>query len=109
MATRDIIVPESTRGAGLQASAANVQFRLYVSGNAPNSVCAIANAKAICMEYFASRHDLEIVDLLLDPLRALSDGIIVTPTLVKVLPLPVLRIVGNLNDRQQVLLALAGA
>ena len=86
-----------------------VHLRLYVTGNAPNSVSAIANAKAICAEYFASRHELEIVDLLVEPLRALPDGIIVTPTLVKVLPLPVLRIVGNLSDRRHVLLVLAGA
>lgn len=86
-----------------------VHLRLYVSGNAPNSVSAIANTKAICAQHFASRHELEIVDLLVQPLRALPDGIIVTPTLVKLLPLPVLRIVGNLNDRAQVLLALADA
>lgn len=84
-------------------------MRLYVAGNAPNSVSAVANARAICAEHLASRHELEIVDLLVQPLRALADCIIVTPTLVKVLPLPVLRIVGNLNDHQQVLRALAVA
>ncbi len=84
-----------------------LRLRLYVSGNAPNSVRAIANAKAICAEHFALRHDLEVVDLLLRPLRALDDGIVVTPTLVRLLPLPMQRVVGNLSDTQQVLLALA--
>ena len=81
-------------------------LRLYVAGNAPNSVRAIANARAICEEHFACVHDLEIVDLLEHPRRALDDGIIVTPTLLKVLPLPVQRVIGNLGDTHQVLLVL---
>jgi circadian clock protein KaiB len=82
-------------------------LRLYVAGNAPNSLRAIANARAICDEHFASAHELEIVDLLEHPRRALADGIIVTPTLLKVSPLPVQRVVGNLSDANQVLLVLA--
>ena len=81
-------------------------MRLYVAGNAPNSVRAIANARSICEEYFAAGHELEIVDLLEHPKRALADGIIVTPTLLKLLPLPVQRVIGSLNDTCQVLLAL---
>jgi len=81
-----------------------LRLRLYVAGHAPNSVRAIANAKAICHEHFASGHDLEIVDLLEHPQRALDDGIIVTPTLLKLLPLPVQRVIGNLSDTNQVLL-----
>ena len=82
-------------------------LRLYVAGNAPNSLRAIANLKALCDEHFGSRHELEIVDLLKDPKRALADGIIVTPTLLKLSPLPVQRVIGNLNDADQVLQALA--
>jgi circadian clock protein KaiB len=91
---------EPTRKAGLR-------LRLYVAGNAPNSLRAIANAKAICDEHFFAAHDLEIVDLLAHPGRALEDGIIVTPTLLKLSPLPVQRVVGDLNDRSRVLLTLA--
>jgi circadian clock protein KaiB len=82
-------------------------LRLYVAGSAPNSVLAIANIRAICDEHFASHHDIEIVDLLEYPRRALADGILVTPTLLKLLPLPVQRVIGNLSDRNQVLLTLA--
>ena len=85
-----------------------LQLRLYVAGQAPNSVQAIANAKAICEQHFASRYDLEIVDLLEHWERGLADGIIVTPTLLKLSPLPVQRVIGNLRDTDQVLLALAG-
>lgn len=84
-----------------------VRLRLYVAGNAPNSLRAIENAKAICEEHCAVGHELEIVDLLVHPRRALADGIIVTPTLVKLLPLPVQRVIGNLSDTHQVLLTLA--
>jgi circadian clock protein KaiB len=83
-------------------------LRLYVAGNAPNSVRAIANATAICDEHFESRYELEIVDLLEHPLRGLEDGIIVTPTLLKLQPLPVQRAVGSLSDTHQVLLTLGG-
>jgi circadian clock protein KaiB len=86
---------------------AKLLLRLYVAGNAPNSLRAIANAKALCAAHFGLRYDLEIVDLLKDPKRALADGIIVTPTLLKLSPLPVQRVIGNLNDTNQVLQALA--
>jgi circadian clock protein KaiB len=102
-------VPNPTDVAVQQPGKATVRLRLYISGNAPNSVRAVINAKAICAEHLTLRHDLEIVDLLVQPLRALDDGIVVTPTLVRLLPLPVQRVVGNLSDTGQVLLALVGA
>ena len=83
-----------------------LRLRLYVAGGAPNSLQAIANIKAICAEHFARTHKLEIVDLLEQPERASSDGIIVTPTLLKVSPLPAQRMIGNLSDTNQVLLTL---
>jgi circadian clock protein KaiB len=83
-----------------------LELRLYVVGNAPNSAQAIANLKAICDEHFIAGHKVEIIDLLLEPGRALADGIIVTPTLIKLLPLPTQRLVGSLNDKVQVLSAL---
>jgi circadian clock protein KaiB len=85
-----------------RAAKARLVLRLYVAGSAPNSVRAIANATAICDQHFAARHTLEIVDLLVEPQRALADGIIVTPTLLKVSPLPVQRVIGTLSDTEQV-------
>jgi circadian clock protein KaiB len=87
---------------------AGLLLRLYVAGDAPNSLRAIATIRAICAEHFASGHELEIVDLLEHPLRALADGIIVTPTLLKLFPLPPQRVIGNLSDTDQVLVALGG-
>lgn len=81
-----------------------LRLRLYVAGNAPNSVKAIANAAvAICDENFPEGHELEIVDLLENPGLGLADGIIVTPTLLKLSPPPVGRLVGNLSDSAQVI------
>jgi len=95
----------STRG---KTKKSGLRLRLYVAGNAPNSLRAIANVRAICDEHLASGHELEIVDMLEHPERALADRIIVTPTLLKILPLPVERVIGNLSDTKQVLLLLAG-
>ncbi|MDB4933545.1 MAG: circadian clock protein KaiB [Labilithrix sp.] len=81
-------------------------LRLYVAGNAPNSVRAITNARAICDEHYPARYVLEIVDLIEHPDTAMADGIIVTPTLLKLQPQPVRRVVGNLDDTAQVLLTL---
>lgn len=81
-------------------------LRLYVAGNAPNSVRAIANARAICAAHFPLGHQLEIVDMIEFPRRALDDGIIVTPTLLKLSPLPVGRVIGDLSDTAQVMLTL---
>ncbi len=92
---------------GASAGKTILTLRLYVAGNAPNSVLAIANVKAICEAHFAARHKLEIVDLLKHPGRALADRIIVTPTLVRLLPKPVRRVIGNLSDTAEVLLGLA--
>src|SRR5688572_23154384 len=99
--------PERCNVAKLRAKLPRLHLRLYVAGQAPNSVRAIANCRAICDEHFASGHELEIVDLLEHPKRAVADGIIVTPTLLKLLPLPVQRVIGSLSDTSQVLLALS--
>ncbi len=88
---------------------AALRLRLYVAGNAPNSLRASGNAKAICEEYFAGTYELEIVDMLGFPRRALADGIIVTPTLLRLAPLPVLRVIGNLSDTDRVLMVLVGS
>jgi circadian clock protein KaiB len=87
-----------------RSSTGTLCLRLYVAGQAPNSVCAIT-ATALCRDHFRSTHQLEIVDVLSHPSQALADGIIVTPTLIKLSPSPVRRVIGNLSDTPHVLLA----
>ena len=84
-----------------------LRLRLYVAGAAPNSLRAIVNLRTICDDHFAAGHELEIVDLLENPKRALADGIIVTPTLLKLSPSPAQRVIGTLGDTSQVLMALS--
>ena len=83
-----------------------VVLRVYVVGGAPNSVQAIANLEAICREYLKDGHRLEVVDVLEHPGRALAEGVLVTPSLAKLSPLPSTNVVGNLSDKAKVLLAL---
>lgn len=82
-------------------------LRLYVAGNAPNSIRAVANASAICNQHYPNAHQIEVVDLVEEPQRAVADAIIVTPTLLRLAPLPVQRVIGNLSDLPAVLRALA--
>ena len=82
------------------------KFRLYVAGDAPNSAQARANLDALCRSYLGDWHEIETVDVLRDPKRALDDRILMTPTLVKLSPSPVRRIVGTLSQSQPVLEAL---
>jgi len=83
-----------------------MRLRLYVAGGAPNSVRAIANLAAICKQHLQSAFKLEIIDVVKFPLRALADGVLVTPHLAKLSPSPAAKIVGNLSDRASVLAAL---
>ena len=83
-----------------------VVLRLYIADSAPNSTRAIANLAAICKEHFGNNFELEIIDVLEYPQRALADGILVTPSLTKLSPSPLAKIVGNLSDTGSVLHAL---
>jgi circadian clock protein KaiB len=83
-----------------------VEMRLYIADTAPNSAQAIANLESICKEYPNDNFRLEVIDVIRYPLRALADGILVTPSLNKVSPLPAIKIVGNLSDKNSVRLAL---
>jgi circadian clock protein KaiB len=97
--------PHKARVRGAAATTV-VVLRLYIVGGAPNSVQAIANLEAICREYLKDGHRLEVVDVLEHPGRAMAEGVLVTPSLAKLAPLPAANIVGNLSDKTKVLLAL---
>jgi circadian clock protein KaiB len=85
---------------------ATFRFRLYVAGDAQNSAQAFANLTALCRAHLPDRYELEVVDVFREPKRALEDGIFMTPTLVKLAPSPVRRIVGTLSQTQPLLHAL---
>lgn len=85
---------------------AKYRLRLFIAGDSPNSVQAIINLRTVCQEYLPERHEIELVDVLREPQRALADSILLTPTLVKLAPQPVRKIVGNLSQRGPLLAAL---
>ncbi len=81
-------------------------FRIYLAGDAPNSVRALANLYAICRKHFPDSHRIEVIDVLKEPMRALAEAVLVTPTVVKASPAPELQIIGNLSDEEEILRAL---
>jgi len=81
-------------------------LRLYVTGTTPKSMEAIENIKDICEKYLKGRYELEVIDIYKDPRLAEGDQIVAVPTLVKVLPTPLNRMIGDLTDLQSVLLGL---
>jgi len=82
------------------------QLRLYVAGQTPRSVAAFANLKRICEDHLAGRYDIEVVDLLKQPQLAAGDQILAIPTLVRKLPQPLRKIVGDLRDTERALVGL---
>jgi circadian clock protein KaiB len=81
-------------------------LRLYVTGSTPRSALAIRNLKAICDEYLKGRYVLEVIDVYQRPKLARDEQIVATPTLIKALPNPLRRLIGDLSDVDQVLLGL---
>jgi circadian clock protein KaiB len=81
-------------------------LRLYVAGQSPKSLRAFANLMRICEEHLDSRYDVEIVDLLESPQLAAGDEIVAIPTLVRRLPAPMRKIIGDLSDSDRVLVGL---
>ena len=86
--------------------AGTYRLRLYVAGQTPRSVGAFINLKRICEEHLEGRYELEIIDLLLQPQLAEGDQILAIPTLVRRLPEPVKKIIGNLSNTERVLVGL---
>jgi circadian clock protein KaiB len=81
-------------------------LRLYVAGHTPKSITALANLKNICEQHLAGRYRIEVVDLLENPQLAAGDQILAVPTLVRRLPEPLKRIIGNLSNMERVLVGL---
>lgn len=102
--TRDVRAEfeEALRGAG----EACYVLRLYISGMSPRSVAAIENLRAICEEHLAGRCALEIIDVLQDPARAVEANLVAAPTLIKEIPLPVRKLLGDLSNTEKVLIGL---
>jgi circadian clock protein KaiB len=82
------------------------ELRLYVAGQTPKSVTALANLKKLCEEHLAGQYRIEVIDLLEHPQLARGDQILAIPTLVRRLPSPIRKIIGDLSNTEKVLVGL---
>jgi len=82
------------------------QLRLYVAGQTPKSLAAFSNLKEICENHLKGRYRIEVIDLVERPLLSRGDQIVAIPTLVRKLPVPVRKIIGDLSDTERVLVGL---
>ena len=102
-----MVDPTIGAGAGAAADAEDTwQLTLYVAGRTPRSVAALDNLKRICAEHLAGRYRVEVVDLLEQPERAQEDDVFAIPTLVRRLPPPLRRIIGDLSATEKVLVGM---
>jgi circadian clock protein KaiB len=99
--------PVTSRKAKPAATASSDwDLRLYVAGPTPNSVAAFRNLEKICEEHLAGRYHIEVIDLMKNPKLAQGDQILAVPTLVRQLPSPIRKIIGNLSNTERVLVGL---
>ncbi len=90
----------------MRAASERYVLRLYVAGTTPGSIRAVEALRAICDEHLAGRYDLEVIDVYQQPELARHEQIVAVPTLVKQLPAPLRKIIGDLADKQRVLIGL---
>lgn len=92
--------------ARVDADPGHYHLRLYVAGQTTKSLRATANLRRVCEEHLAGRYDIELIDLMQNPKLAAGDQILAVPTLVRRLPAPLKRIIGDLSDTDKVLVGL---
>jgi circadian clock protein KaiB len=100
---------KSGKNGATQPSAANAEhwdLRLYTAGQTPKSLAAIRNLKRLCEQHLAGRYHIEVIDLMVNPRLAKEDQIVAIPTLVRKLPDPLRKIVGDLSDEARTLVGL---
>ena len=95
-----------TRLAARKVKADTFVLRLYVAGQTPKSIAAFANLKKICEEHLQGRYQIQVIDLLENPQLARNDQILAIPTLVRKLPQPIRKIIGDLSNTERVLVGL---
>lgn len=88
------------------SGAPDYNLRLYVAGQTPKSVAAIANLKKLCERHLAGRYNVQVIDLMKDPALAQRDQIVAIPTLIRQLPEPMKRVIGDLSNSDRVLVGL---
>lgn len=102
MSEEDTASPSALRSSDVEF----YDLRLYVAGKTAKSLAAFANLKSICEEHLAGRYRIQVIDLLVDPQLAQGDQILAIPTLVRTLPEPIKKIIGDLSNTERTLVGL---
>ena len=102
----NVLIDDTANEDGLQDQATIFLLRLYVAGQTPRSIAAFANLKMICETYLKGQYTIEVVDLLVTPALARGDQIVAVPSVVRQLPPPVKKLIGDLADTERVLVGL---
>lgn len=106
MNTADTAMKPTDPGREPPPPASEWQLRLYVAGQTPKSTAALNNLRRLCETHLAGRYTIEVVDLLVNPKLAAGDQILAVPTLVRRLPEPMRKIIGDLSNEERVLVGL---
>ena len=96
----------TAEGGGTTAEEEHWHLRLYIAGQSPKSLQALANLRSLCDEHLAGRYEIEVIDLVENPSLAQSDDIVAIPTLVRRLPEPLRKVIGDLSNTERVLVSL---
>jgi circadian clock protein KaiB len=97
---------KALEGAPAKSKSEKFILRLYVAGITPRSTKAIANVKTICEEHLSGRYELDIIDIYQQPTLARDEQIVAAPTLIKKLPLPIRKLIGDMSDTQRFLVGI---
>jgi circadian clock protein KaiB len=104
-----ISMPKKTKypkGVAKSRKVKKLQLRLYVAGQTPRSIAALANLKQVCEERVPGKYEIDVIDLLKKPQLASGDQILAVPTLVRSLPQPIRKIIGDLSNKEKLLIGL---
>ncbi len=101
-----MMVKTKARQKSSQGHSQEIRLRLYTAGQTPKSLAAIANLRKICADYLEGRYRLDVIDLTKDPGLARDHQILAIPTLVRDLPVPIRKIIGDLSDTERVVVGL---
>lgn len=106
-----VITPMENKNSGAKLhengkTKAVIHLRLYVAGQTPRSLAALANLKQVCREHVPGRYKIEVIDLVKKPQLASGDQILAVPTLVRRLPVPIRKIIGDLSNKEKLLVGL---
>ncbi len=103
---KKVTTESALEAAAAEQAAAHYVLRLYVSGTTPRSMRAVVNIRKICEEHLQGRYELEVIDILQHPTLVAGEQIIAAPTLIKKLPPPLRRFIGDMSQTERILLGL---